>query len=110
MNATPYWNWTNLTRDVAAVTGACLAIRKDLFQQVGGFDQAFPVNYNDTDLCLRVRKAGYRVLFETGAVLLIANARLVRVECPSPSASGGMFAGPGNLTREIPFTVLFTDA
>ena len=70
MNATPYWNWTNLTRDVAAVTGACLAIRKELFQQLGGFDQAFPVNYNDTDLCLRVRQAGYRVLYEAGAVLL----------------------------------------
>lgn len=70
MNATPYWNWTNMTRDVAAVTGACLAIRKDLFHHLGGFDQAFPVNYNDADLCLRVRKAGYRVLYEAGAVLL----------------------------------------
>ena len=68
--ATPYWNWTNLTRDVAAVTGACLAIRKELFQQLGGFDQSFPVNYNDTDLCLRVRKAGYRVVYESCAVLL----------------------------------------
>ncbi len=69
MNATPYWNWTNLTRDVSAVTGACMAIRKELFQQLGGFDPAFPVNYNDTDLCLRARKAGYRVLYEEGAVL-----------------------------------------
>jgi GT2 family glycosyltransferase len=68
-NATPYWNWTDLTRDVSAVTGACLAIRKELFQQLGGFDQSFPVNYNDTDLCLRARKAGYRVLFESGALL-----------------------------------------
>jgi GT2 family glycosyltransferase len=69
MYATPYWNWTNMTRDVAAVTGACLAIRKDLFQQLGGFDPSFPVNYNDTDLCLRARQAGYRVLCEAGAVL-----------------------------------------
>jgi GT2 family glycosyltransferase len=69
MNATPYWNWTNMTRDVSAVTGACLAIRKELFQQLGGFDQSFPVNYNDTDLCLRVRQASYRVLLEAGAVL-----------------------------------------
>lgn len=69
MYATPYWNWTNLTRDVSAVTGACLAIRKELFQQLGGFNQNFPVNYNDTDICLRVRQAGYRVLLEAGAVL-----------------------------------------
>ncbi len=68
-HATPYWNWTNLTRDVSAVTGACLAIRKELFQRIGGFDERFPVNYNDTDLCMRVRAAGYRVLLEAGAVL-----------------------------------------
>ena len=69
-NATPYWYWTNLTRNVSAVTGACLAIRKEIFRQLGGFDQSFPVNYNDTDLCLRAHKAGYRVLYEAGAVLL----------------------------------------
>lgn len=68
-NATSYWNWTNMTRDVSAVTGACLAICKELFQQLGGFDQSFPVNYNDTDLCLRVRKAGYRIVLDAGAVL-----------------------------------------
>jgi O-antigen biosynthesis protein len=61
---TPFWNWTKLARNVSAVTGACLAIRKNLFQQVGGFDPAFPVNYNDCDLCLRVQKAGFRVVFD----------------------------------------------
>jgi GT2 family glycosyltransferase len=66
---TPYWHWTNLSRDVAAVTGACLAIRADLFRQLGGFDAFFPVNYNDTDLCLRIRQAGYRVVFDAGAAL-----------------------------------------
>jgi len=69
-HATPYWTWNNLTRDVSAVTGACLTIRKELFRQLGGFDQSFPVNYNDTDICLRARQAGYRVLYESGAVLL----------------------------------------
>jgi GT2 family glycosyltransferase len=68
-NITPYWWWNNLTRNVSAVTGACLAIRKKIFQQLGGFDQSLPVQYNDTDLCLRAHKAGYRVLYEAGAVL-----------------------------------------
>ena len=68
--ATPYWNWTPLTRDVSAVTGACLAVRRELFRQWGGFDPAFPVNYNDTDLCLRARQAGYRVLYDASIVLL----------------------------------------
>ena len=56
------WPWLRMSRDVSAVTGAMLGIRSDLFRQMGGFDQAFPINYNDVDLCLRVRKAGLRVV------------------------------------------------
>ena len=56
------WPWLRMTRDVTAVTGALLGIRWDLFQQLGGFDEAFPVNYNDVDLCLRVRQSGLRVV------------------------------------------------
>ena len=63
------WKWLNTTRDVSAVTGACLAIRRELFEELGGFDQRFPVNYNDADLCLRAAEAGYRVIYEAGAVL-----------------------------------------
>jgi GT2 family glycosyltransferase len=64
-----YWPWVELTRDVAAVTGACLATRAALFHELDGFAEEFPVNYNDTDLCLRVRQAGYRVVYESGAML-----------------------------------------
>jgi O-antigen biosynthesis protein len=67
--AAPSWPWLALTRDVAAVTGACLAIRAALFRDLGGFADEFPVNYNDTDLCLRIRAAGYRVVYEAGALL-----------------------------------------
>jgi len=67
--AAPHWNWMFFTRNVSAVTGACLAIRKELFEALGGFDEAFPVNYNDVDLCLRARQAGYEVIFESTAVL-----------------------------------------
>lgn len=63
------WPWWNLTRNVAAVTGACLAIRKAVFAELGGFDTRFPVNYNDADLCLRARAAGYEVIYEAAAVL-----------------------------------------
>ncbi len=64
-----YWPWLELTRDVSAVTGACLAIRTSLFNELGGFADEFPTNYNDTDLCLRVRKAGYRVMYDSSIVL-----------------------------------------
>jgi GT2 family glycosyltransferase len=64
-----HWPWLDLTRDVSAVTGACLAMRADLFRSLGGFDEDFPVNYNDADLCLRVRMAGLEVILEPGALL-----------------------------------------
>ena len=47
------------------MTGACLAIRRELFRELGGFDACFPSNYNDVDLCLRARRMGYRVVIET---------------------------------------------
>ena len=65
----PYWNWLPFTRNVSAVTGACLAIRRQLFEELGGFDESFPVNYNDVDLCLRARQAGYEVIVEPAALL-----------------------------------------
>ena len=64
-----YWRWVDETRDVSAVTGACLGIRAELFRRLGGFDADFPNNYNDVDLCLRVREKGYRVVYEPGALL-----------------------------------------
>jgi GT2 family glycosyltransferase len=65
----PYWNWLPFTRNVCAVTGACLAIRRTVFQNLEGFDESFPVNYNDVDLCLRARQAGYQVIIEPAALL-----------------------------------------
>ena len=67
--AAQYWNWLPFTRNVSAVTGACLAIRRSVFEDLHGFDEDFPVNYNDVDLCLRARQAGYQVLVEPAAVL-----------------------------------------
>jgi GT2 family glycosyltransferase len=63
------WRWLDITRDVSAVTGACMAMRREVFEELGGFSELFPVNYNDVDLCLRAREAGYRVVMETAAVL-----------------------------------------
>jgi GT2 family glycosyltransferase len=68
--ASTYWPWIDFSREVTAVTGACLACKKSVFEMLGGFDAAFPVNYNDVDLCLRARVAGYRVVVESGAVLI----------------------------------------
>jgi GT2 family glycosyltransferase len=68
-HGSPYWKWLPYTRNVSAVTGACMAIRRSVFEELGGFDEAFPVNYNDVDLCLRARRAGYGVVLEPAARL-----------------------------------------
>jgi GT2 family glycosyltransferase/glycosyltransferase involved in cell wall biosynthesis len=50
-----------ITQPVTAVTAACMVIRRATFLEVGGFDaEHFPVDYNDVDLCLRLRTRGYR--------------------------------------------------
>ena len=52
-----------VNRNYLAVTGACLMVRKSIFQEVGGMDELFPLNYNDVDLCLKFHQAGYRNVF-----------------------------------------------
>jgi O-antigen biosynthesis protein len=52
------------TRNYSAVTGACLLTRRDVFDEVGGFDEErLPVTFSDVDLCLKMRRAGYRVVY-----------------------------------------------
>ncbi len=68
--ASTHWHFAELTRNVSAVTGACLAVTKSVFHQLGGFDPIFPVNYNDVDFCLRAHEAEFAIIFEPAAVLL----------------------------------------
>lgn len=52
------------TRNYSAVTGACLMTRREVFDEVGGFDEErLPVTFSDVDLCLKMRRAGYRVVY-----------------------------------------------
>ncbi|MEI6829539.1 MAG: glycosyltransferase [Synechococcaceae cyanobacterium ELA445] len=54
----------------SAVTGACLMVRRPLWQEVGGFDPVLPVEGNDVDFCLRLGRAGYRHVVCPEATLL----------------------------------------
>lgn len=59
-----------VTRTHSAVTGACLAIRAEVFAEIGGLDEvAFQVGYNDVDMCLRARDHGYRSVCSPFATL-----------------------------------------
>lgn len=53
----------------SGVTGACQMVRREVFDQVGGYDEALAVGFNDIDFCLRVREAGYLVVFTPYAEL-----------------------------------------
>jgi GT2 family glycosyltransferase len=68
-NGSPYWPWLRVTREVTAVTGACMVMRRVVWDELDGFDCRFPVNFNDVDLCLRAAERGYKVLLEARAVL-----------------------------------------
>src|SRR5437762_12740408 len=59
-----------VVREVSAVTGACLATRRETFERAGGLDEALPVAYNDVDFCLRLQEQGLRVLYTPYAELL----------------------------------------
>jgi GT2 family glycosyltransferase len=60
-----------LTHEAQAVTGACMLVSRVKFDAVGGFDaEAFPMNYGDTDFCLRLRRRGLRNVVEMTAELL----------------------------------------
>ena len=55
---------------MTAVTAACLMIRKELFDTIGGFDESYRITYNDVDLCLRLYDKGYQNLYTPHVRLL----------------------------------------
>ena len=65
-----YFGRPYLERDVSGITAACMAIRAEVFRMIGGFDEAMPLAYNDVDLCLRLRAAGWRIIWTPVAELM----------------------------------------
>lgn len=53
----------NFTREVAAVTGALVGIARSKFMAVGGYSESLAVNFNDIDLCMKLRFLGMRILY-----------------------------------------------
>jgi len=63
-------NMAGVTRNFSAVTAACLLMRRQVFEEVGGFDERIAVAYNDVDLCLKIRARNYRIVCSPGATLV----------------------------------------
>jgi GT2 family glycosyltransferase len=63
VNHAGFWSRGDLTRNVSAVTGACTMVRPSVYWRVGGNDERLRVAYNDVDLCLRIRQAGYHNVY-----------------------------------------------
>lgn len=65
-----YYSHLRLARNMSAVTAACLAVRKSVFAEVGGFDEEhLAVAFNDVDLCLKIRERGYQIIWTPHAEL-----------------------------------------
>ena len=54
---------------VDVISGACMLIKKNLFEKVGGFDESFFMYFEEQDLCFRIVKEGYKVIFNPNAVI-----------------------------------------
>jgi hypothetical protein len=60
-----------VTRNCSAVSSACMLFRRDVFQQAGGFDETLKGALADVDLCLKIRRAGYLIVYTPFAKLCL---------------------------------------
>ena len=64
-----YFALGDVVRNVSAVTAACMMVPRRAFERVAGFDERLDVAHNDVDLCLRLRREGYLIVYTPGALL-----------------------------------------
>ncbi len=64
-----YIHQADVIRNYSAVTGACMMVRRTVFQELGGFDEQLRVAFNDVDFCLRMRERGYLIVYTPYAKL-----------------------------------------
>ena len=63
------WGSVDWYRDIMAVTGACQMMRRELFNQVDGYDENYRLAFGDIDFCIRVHELGYRNIYNPHALL-----------------------------------------
>ena len=68
-DASGYFNRLKVVQNLSAVTGACLMTSRSIFDEVNGFDEAYPLALSDVDYCLKVRQKNYLIVFTPYAEL-----------------------------------------
>ena len=64
------WRWLDYTRNITAVSSACMVTRKEVFDVMRGFDGSLAPELSDVDFCLRLRAAGFEIIMEPRACLI----------------------------------------
>ena len=78
------------TLDLDVVTAACIAVRREAFDAVGGFDTAYENGWEDVDLCLKLRMAGHRIVYR-GDLVLVHDEGRTRGITKDESRNAGVF-------------------
>jgi glycosyltransferase involved in cell wall biosynthesis len=65
-----YFARAHLAQNLSAVTAACALVKRKVYLEVGGFDENLAVTFNDIDFCLRLREAGYQIVWTPHAELI----------------------------------------
>lgn len=68
-DALGYFGRIQMAQNYSAVTAACMMVKKSVFNQVEGFDERYAVAFNDVDLCMKIRQAGYLIVYNPYAEL-----------------------------------------
>jgi GT2 family glycosyltransferase len=96
-------------RNYLAVTGACALTRRSVFEAVGGYDETFRINYNDIDYCLKVYRAGFRIVYAAQAELYHYESRS-RVREVSDMEIQLFLERWGDFVRDDPYYSHYFDA
>ncbi len=97
-----YFGLAHVVRNLSAVSAAAMMMRRAVFDAVGGFDEGLAVSFNDVDLCLRLRQAGYLVVY-TPYAELYHHESATRTPGANPCETKTMFGRWGDVLRNDPY-------
>lgn len=70
-----YFHRAEIMQDLSAVTAACMLVKRKAYEDANGLDETLEVTFNDVDFCLKVRQAGWLIVYDTYAELIHAESK-----------------------------------